>query len=123
MTAPRHLAWLAAGLACVALGVLGALGPFGCGSMTEAAPTMRQPPADCMTDHDCDVVPDCCGCNGAGRRFAIRRDAVPEYMVARQEHCGNVQCPLAMSIDSSCNAELHCGSYGACRLVPLTRNM
>jgi hypothetical protein len=123
MTTPRAAAWLAASVACVALGVLGSFGPLGCGGMTEPQPTMRQPPASCMTDHDCDAVPDCCGCDGGGKRFAIRADAVAEYMVARQDHCGAVQCPQTTGIHPSCNAELHCGSYGECRLVPATRNM
>jgi hypothetical protein len=116
--------WLAA--AALALGALAASGAAGCGSrqpgleepVAEDIHQLPQPPDSCINDHDCDVVDACCRCDQGGKRFAIRTDAIADFMVERKQRCAGVTCLQATSIDPSCRAELVCGNFGRCRLVP-----
>jgi hypothetical protein len=122
MRAP--IGWLVA--AALALGTPPVLSALGCGgsqSMADSTPRMPPPPDSCITDFDCDVVDDCCRCDSGGRQIAIRKDAVADFMVERDQRCAGAMCPLMTSNDASCNADLKCGSYGRCRLIPRTRMM
>jgi hypothetical protein len=105
---------------------LGALAASGCGSRGPAIeePSMEdshqlpQPPDSCISLHDCDVVDACCRCDEGGKRLAIRADAIADFMVERQQRCAGVTCLLMTSNDPSCKADLVCGNFGRCRLVP-----
>jgi hypothetical protein len=119
--------WLgAAALGLCTLGTLGALAGVGCGSRGPAIeePVMDdghqlpQPPDSCISNHDCDVVDACCRCDQGGKRFAIRTDAIADFMVERQKVCAGVNCLPMTSNDPSCTADLVCGNFGRCRLVP-----
>lgn len=124
--------WLGtAALGLCALGTLGALaasGATGCGGsrpgpaieepVVEDPHRLPQPPDACITDHDCDVVDACCRCDEGGKRIAIRVDAVADFMVERGRACAGVTCMPMTSNDPSCTAELVCGNFGRCRLVP-----
>jgi hypothetical protein len=108
------------------LGALAGVGVIACGSRgpvleEPAEDTHQLPPAPdtCVTGFDCDVVDACCRCDQGGKRIAIRKDAIAEFMVEREQRCAGVNCPLATSNDPSCRAELVCGNYGRCRLVPV----
>ncbi|HEX3766658.1 MAG TPA: hypothetical protein VHW23_48520 [Kofleriaceae bacterium] len=122
MTAPR-VACLAVALAVRALTAAAA---FGCGSRAPVIeePDMNdtyvlpQPPDSCITNYDCDVVDACCRCDQGGKQFAIRKDAIADFMVERDQRCAGVHCIQATSIDPSCNGDLVCGNFGRCRLVP-----
>lgn len=121
----RWLGAAALGLLCT-LGTLAASGSIGCGSRGPAIeePSMEdnhqlpQPPDSCITEHDCDVVDACCRCDEGGKRFAIRVDAIADFMVERQQRCAGVRCLPMTSNDPSCRGELVCGNFGRCRLVP-----
>jgi hypothetical protein len=130
MRAPsfRWLGTAALGLLCT-LGTLGALAvsaAAGCGSrgpaveepVMDETPRLAQPPDSCISEHDCDVVDACCRCDEGGKRFAIRVDAIADFMVERQQRCAGVKCLPLTSNDPSCKGELVCGNYGRCRLVP-----
>jgi hypothetical protein len=98
----------------------------GCGSRGPAIEepvaedTHQLPPApdSCITNFDCDVVDACCRCDQGGKRIAIRKDSVAEFMVEREQRCAGVNCLPVTSNDPSCRGELVCGNFGRCRLVP-----
>lgn len=117
----RWLGTAAVGLLCT-LGapVVSSCGPRGPAIEEPAmdSPKLTQPPDSCITDHDCDVVDDCCRCDEGGKRFAIRVDAIADFMVERQERCAGVKCLPMTSNDPSCRGDLVCGNFGRCRLVP-----
>ena len=121
--------WLgAAALGLCTLAALAASGAASCGSrgpaveepesVTDDSHRLPPPPDNCITDHDCDVVDDCCRCDEGGKRFAIRVDAIADFMVERQQRCAGVRCLPMTSNDPSCTGELVCGNFGRCRLVP-----
>jgi hypothetical protein len=94
-----------------------------CGSTTPSGGTggTKPPPnaADrdsCATAEDCTLVDACCGCNAAGKRVAIRKDAVAEYDATRQQRCGDSMCAQSISTHSSCNAEATCEA-GHCKVM------
>ena len=70
----------------------------------------------CSTAEDCTLVDACCGCNAAGRRVAIRKDAVAEYDATRPQRCGDSMCAQAISTDPSCHAEAACEA-GKCTVM------
>jgi len=116
--------WLAA--AALAGVVLATTSAIGCGSRAPALEepvmddpyTLPQPPDSCVSKYDCDVVDACCRCDQGGKRFAIRTDAIADFMVEREQRCAGAHCIEATSIDPSCTADLVCGNFGRCRLVP-----
>lgn len=118
--------WLgAAALGLCTPGTLSALAAAGCGERSPAVeePVMDdhrlpQPPDNCISDHDCDVVDACCRCDEGGKRIAIRADAIADFMVERQQRCAGVRCLPMTSNDPSCTGELVCGNFGRCRLIP-----
>ncbi len=92
-----------------------------CGSKSSTTDVKKPPPnaADrdnCTTAEDCTLIEACCGCTAAGKRVAIRKDAVAEYDATRRERCGDSVCPQAMSTHSSCNAEATCEA-NRCKVV------
>lgn len=121
----RWLGTAAVSLLCT-LGTLGALAASGCGSrgpaieepVMDETPRLAQPPDSCISPHDCDVVDACCRCDEGGKQFAIRVDAIADFMVERQQRCAGVKCVQMTSNDPSCKGELVCGNFGRCRLVP-----
>ena len=130
MRAPslRWLGTAALGLLCTwgTLGALAVSGAASCGPRgpaieepsTDETPQLAQPPDSCINEHDCDVVDACCRCDEGGKRFAIRVDAIADFMVERQQRCAGVKCLPMTSNDPSCRGELVCGNFGRCRLVP-----
>ncbi len=102
---------------CIAL-----LLAIACGSKPSSTGTPNKPPPNaverdtCSTAEDCTLVDACCGCNAAGKRVAIRKDAVAEYDAGRQQRCGGSTCPQAISTHSSCNAEATCEA-GHCKVM------
>jgi hypothetical protein len=96
-----------------------------CGSPATTAGPAKPPPnasdrAACSTDDDCTLVDACCGCTAAGKRVAIRKDAVAEYDATRRARCGGSVCPQAMSTHSSCDAEAVCRD-SVCKVAPHLR--
>jgi len=70
----------------------------------------------CAGAEDCVLVDACCGCNAAGKRVAIRKDAIAEYDASRPQRCGDSMCAQAISTHSSCNAEATCEA-GHCKVM------
>lgn len=70
----------------------------------------------CAVADDCTLVEACCGCTAAGRRVAIRKDAVAEYDATRPQRCGDSTCAQAISTHSSCHAEAACEA-GKCTVM------
>jgi hypothetical protein len=93
----------------------------GCGSSSgppehpSQAPSSAHPDDSCINDHDCTFADDCCNCNAGGRRIAIRKDALAEFMASQPQRCGEVVCPQVISHDVSCQGPAICGKLGHCR--------
>lgn len=93
-----------------------------CGSRSAPTGTANKPPPNaadrdvCTTAEDCTLVDACCGCTAAGKRVAIRKDAVAEYDATRQQRCGDSMCAQAISTHSSCDAEATCEA-GHCKVM------
>ena len=121
MTALR----LAAIAALAALAVGGGAATVGCGGPPAAAPdkpaatsAVTEPPDNCTTADDCELVDACCGCNAGGKKLAIRKDAVAAFEASREQRCGGLMCAQFISQDPSCDAEAICGSRNRCRVAP-----
>ncbi|MBX3158469.1 MAG: hypothetical protein KF773_21045 [Deltaproteobacteria bacterium] len=97
-----------------------------CSSSPATAPGPAKPPpnaadlAACASDDECTLVEACCGCSAAGKRVAIRVDAVAEYDRTRPARCSGSTCPTAISTHSSCHAEAVCRD-GRCAVQPHLR--
>jgi hypothetical protein len=68
----------------------------------DPTPQLPQPPDSCINHVDCDVVDACCRGDAGGKRIAIRKDAVADFMVEREQRCAGVMCAQVTSIDPSC---------------------
>jgi hypothetical protein len=116
--------WPAVAVVAVVATLLGGALGTGCGgsrTQTSDGPALPRVDDSCMSDNDCDVADTCCTCDEGGKRIAMRRDALAEFMGAREERCGGVTCAQMISIDPSCRASVRCGNFGRCQLVPLSR--
>lgn len=84
-------------------------------------PASTAPADSCTTAADCALVEECCGCNAAGKKIAIRKDAVASFESSRAERCGDVMCAQMISTDPSCDAAAICGSGKRCEVAPHTQ--
>lgn len=86
--------------------------------LAPAASTHQGPP-ECKKASDCQAVPvDCCPCSEGGHVHAVAKkgpSAVAE--AARVKRCKGTMCPMHISNDPSCSAQVDC-VQGACVLVP-----
>ncbi len=89
--------------------------PGGAGS--GSAPPYAADRSACTTAGECTLVEACCGCNAGGRRVAIRKDAVADYDVTRDQRCHDTTCAQMISQDASCDAEAGCEG-GRCVVLP-----
>ena len=97
--------------------VLALLVACGHGSAPSGPPPKATDRDSCMRDEDCTLVDACCGCDRAGRRVAIRRDAVAEYDATRAQRCTGSTCIPGASGHPSCDAEAICAD-GHCKVIP-----